>query len=465
MYEASYNTGHFEDLRLPTVRVADRQTRVVVSSLDMTQDEAAHAWIEDNVQGMIELQRRLTAIPALAPENGGDGEADKATFLVGRLRALGVDDVQLLRIPDDRVSAGYRPAVIATLPGMKEHPRLWIMSHLDVVPPGAIEGWDSDPYQLQVAGGRIVGRGVEDNQQGLVSSVFASLALRSLSIKPAQTVKLLFVADEEVGSVYGIRALLESGDQSQGGLPRGDLLRGGSPNPGLFERADMFLVPDGGNTDGTMVEIAEKSIVQLEFTTRGKQCHASTPDLGTNALLAGAALIVALDSLHESFPQVDELFDPPRSTFVPTRRDANVPNVNTLPGEDRFCVDMRILPQIDVEHVVARVAELVGEVEARYGVRIETRTISRVTSRRTPPDAPIVERLNEAISRVHGRPGRCMGMGGGTVAAYLRDAGYDTVVWSTIADTAHMPNEYCLVENMKNDALVMASLMIGPARL
>ena len=47
---------------------------------------------------------------------------------------------------------------------------------------------------------KLYGRGTEDNQQGIVCSVMAALALKALKITPEYTIKLLFVADEEVGS-------------------------------------------------------------------------------------------------------------------------------------------------------------------------------------------------------------------------------------------------------------------------
>ena len=54
-----------------------------------------------------------------------------------------------------------------------------------------------------------------------------------------------------------------------------------------------------------------------------------------------------------------------------------------------------------------------------------------------------------------------IGIGGGTVAAYLRGAGYDTVVWATVAETAHMPNEYCVIDYMVGDAKIMAHVMMN----
>jgi succinyl-diaminopimelate desuccinylase len=53
-----------------------------------------------------------------------------------------------------------------------------------------------------------------------------------------------------------------------------------------------------------------------------------------------------------------------------------------------------------------------------------------------------------------------MGFGGGTVAAYLRNIGIDSAVWSRLSDSAHQPDEYALLENILGDAKVMALLAL-----
>ena len=56
--------------------------------------------------------------------------------------------------------------------------------------------------------------------------------------------------------------------------------------------------------------------------------------------------------------------------------------------------------------------------------------------------------LFEAIKNVHGVEPRFVGIGGGTVAAGLRNAGIDAVVWSTMDELAHQPNEYAIIKNI-----------------
>jgi succinyl-diaminopimelate desuccinylase len=397
--------------------------------------------VDEKRNQIIEMQRDLTAVPALAPQNGGTGEWEKSLVLVRWLQKLGLGTCESLPAPDPRVPRGERPNLLLTMPGRADDRSLWIMSHLDIVPPGESSLWDSDPYTLVVKGDRLIGRGVEDNQQGLVSSVIAAQCVKEAGLVPDRTVKLLFVADEETGSELGIQSLVKK--------------------PGLFRRQDEALVPDGGSEDGTRIEIAEKSILWLRFRVRGKQCHASTPQKGINAFEAGSHLVVRLGALAGKFSSRDQLFDPPLSTFTPTKKEANVPNINTLPGEDVFHLDCRILPREDLEAVLAEIRSIAEGIQRDFAVGVDIQQVQRASSPPTPADAPIVSLLKRAIRDVYGVEGRTVGIGGGTVGAFLRKEGIPTVVWGKIEEAAHQPNEYCLLGNLMGDALVMARLMIG----
>jgi succinyl-diaminopimelate desuccinylase len=165
--------------------------------------------IDSHIDDMIKLQTDLTALPALAPESGGDGEYRKAQFLIDHLRSMGVKDIDEFNAADKRVSSGVRPNIVATIPGKNPDRTVWILTHTDIVPPGELEFWDDDPYKGYVKDGRIYGRGTEDNQQDLVASLFAAGAFIEEEIMPESNIGLVFVADEETGSIKGLEHLLK----------------------------------------------------------------------------------------------------------------------------------------------------------------------------------------------------------------------------------------------------------------
>ncbi|MCR5495166.1 MAG: M20 family metallo-hydrolase [Treponema sp.] len=389
---------------------------------------------------MVELETLLTSHPALAPENGGQGEIEKAKALVEWLKANGIQESQIEEYdaPDSRVESKIRPNIVVTIPGQNDDYSVWVMAHLDVVPVGELKLWNSDPWKVIEKDGKLYGRGVEDNQQGLVSGVFAALAFVKNGVKPAHTVKLLFMADEEVGSKYGIIWLLH--------------------NTSLFGKNDIYLIPDGGDPKGETIEVAEKNILWLKVHVLGKQCHGSRPDQGNNACIAACDLSLKLHDLEKVFCNRDALFEPDYSTFQPTMRLSNVSGVNIIPGEDTFCMDCRILPCYKLDEVLGLVEVCCSEIEQKYGVEVCYETLQMSESPATSVDSPVVKKLAKAINSVHALKARTIGIGGGTVGAELRREGFPCVVWSTMDELAHMPNEYCLIENIQKDAETLISL-------
>jgi len=389
---------------------------------------------------MTSVLMELIRIPAVAPENGGEGELKKAEKLTQILETIGFDKIERYDAEDKRVPSGKRPNIVAYYNGDSTSEKLWIISHLDIVPAGEESLWTiTKPFQPTVKNGRVYGRGSEDNMQPMVSSIFAVKALKSLGIRPKRTMALAFVADEEQGSTYGIQHLMKQG---------------------LFKKADLIAVPDSGNGNGSFIEIAEKSAIWFRIRTTGKQAHASRPHTGLNAHRIGMEYAVALDKLlHKKYSKKDEYFDPPESTIEPTKKDKNVDAVNIIPGKDITYFDCRILPSYDLDKVLNDIQTLAKEFEKKTDARIKIEIVSKsVAPKPTDANSQIVLMLKEAIKETRGIEPKVGGIGGGTCAAFFRAIGAPAVVWCTIDEMAHQPDEYAKVDNMVNDAKVFALL-------
>jgi len=399
--------------------------------------------LDQKTEKVVELQTKLTAIPALGPLNGGTGEKEKAEFLMDYLKGMGIEDIREFRAPDGKVPCGYRPSIVSVIPGKDTSKTLWVISHTDIVPPGDLALWKSDPYTLVRNGDIIIGRGVEDNQQGIVSSLLTAHALLDNNVTPAINFGMIFVADEETGSVFGLDYLVKEHGE-------------------LFKKSDLFLVPDSGEPSSEMVEVAEKSMFWLKIILEGKQCHASTPAQGNNTLIPCAEFILRIKELEAIFDAENPLFDPPRSTFQPTMKEANVANINTIPGRDVFYVDSRVMPDYALDEVLAKIKEIGGEVAAKYGVTITYDTpMYEQAAPVTPGESEIVQRVMASVRKVYSNKPRPMGVGGGTVAAFLRRRGYDAVVWATLNHNAHQPNEWASIKNTIGDAKVIADMLMA----
>ncbi len=386
----------------------------------------------------IALMKDLIAINAVGPANDGPGEAEIAAYLNAYLNKTGFSKIYNYPSADSSVATGERPNIVILIDGQNTDKTLWILSHTDIVPAGDLSIWETDPFTPVVRDGKIFGRGSEDNHQGSVSSIIMARAFLETGIKPAINIGLVFMADEETGSEHGLTYLINNHAE-------------------LFKKDDLIIIPDAGEPDASMIEVAEKSILWIKFKTIGRQVHASTPEQGVNAFRAASNLVVKLESLHQTYNARDEVFAPPLSTFEPTKKESNVPNVNTIPGDDVFYLDCRILPEYDIEDALKTVRKMADDIEVSHHVKIEISTEQKEQAApATAVTAPIVTLLTTAIKQVYGVEAKPQGIGGGTVAAIFRREGYPVAVWSTLDDLAHQPNEYCKISNMINDAKVFA---------
>ena len=128
------------------------QNQNIFSEIDRMKDEITETLME------------LVRIPAISPQNGGDGETKKAERLQKILETVGFDRIERYDAPDNRAPSGKRPNIVAYAYGENKAERLWIITHLDIVPPGEDKLWTvAKPYEPMVKDGKIYGRGSEDN--------------------------------------------------------------------------------------------------------------------------------------------------------------------------------------------------------------------------------------------------------------------------------------------------------------
>lgn len=396
--------------------------------------------IENRRDQMVEDLVQMSLIPSVNPKSNGTGEYERMMWLTKILDDYSVH-YKIYEAEDVSVKEKKRLNIVVKIEGTdKSEKTLWFISHLDTVPAGDLDQWNSDPFIPLVKDGKVYGRGVEDNGQAVICTLHTCLIMFENNIKAKCNVGFIFASDEETGSDYGLKILV---------------------NEGVFHLGDEAIVPDAGSKDGSFVEIAEKSMAWVKFTVTGKQAHASMPHLGINASSVSCHFAVELEeALRDKYSYSDKVFDPSYSTFEITQKYANVDSPNILPGKDEFVIDMRILPIYKVNEVVCDINELIAKYESKYKVKINYQFLNRVdASEPTSVNSPIVINLVKSITEKGITP-KVGGIGGGTCASIIREIGLPAVVWSTLDELAHQPNEYVVIDNLITDTQVFVSTVL-----
>ena len=236
------------------------------------------------LENAIELLGHLVAIPSMG---GTDAEAEIQHVLAEILHSDGFDvDLWAMDL-DDLTSQPDFPGMevdrreayglIATLPGNASELGLSLLvdGHVDVVPPGDITAWTSDPFTLrrdQRNGVEaLFGRGTCDMKGGLVASIMAARALQSVGVKLAGDLIIAPVIGEE-----------------DGGLGTYELMRRGVT-------ADACVIPEPTDLD---IIPANGGALTFRLHVPGQAIHASRRSEGVSAISNFASILPALEALE-----------------------------------------------------------------------------------------------------------------------------------------------------------------------
>ena len=175
---------------------------------------------------------------------------------------------------------------------------LGILAHVDVVPAGDPEAWDTDPYEAEVIGDRLFGRGTLDDKGMVVASIYAMRAVRELGLPLKKKVQLIIGTQEEVEwsdmeEYVKAYPLPDYGFTPDGSYPICNIEKGFIDHTMEFSLEDE-KEPEGIYLKelnvGTAVNVVPGEALAVlsdgeEIRIQGKACHSSQPEMGINAML------------------------------------------------------------------------------------------------------------------------------------------------------------------------------------
>jgi acetylornithine deacetylase/succinyl-diaminopimelate desuccinylase family protein len=360
---------------------------------------------------VLDLTRRLVAVPSFGPEHGW--ETGVARILDDLLTAAG------LAVRRQTVVEG-RENVIATLPGAQDAPPLLMLNgHMDTVPPSS--SMAHPPFAAEVSDGHLWGRGAADMKGGLAAMAMALVALHRAGVRPPRPLVLTAVAMEEMGNV-GTSVLAHT--QQDAGAPASFAVVG--------EPTDLALVT------------SHKGVDRYRVTVHGRAAHGSTPERGVNAIVRASRLIAALDEdLGQSCRRQSHALLGSPSYNIGTIQGGV--SRNTVPDRCAFQIEKRYLPGDDPAQVRAELEAVIAQTLGLDAVELVHETgFDRIPHLPLDiaADHPLVTALADAVEEVTGRRPPAVGWPAFTDGAILQAHGVPAVVCGPGAlEMAHADDE------------------------
>ena len=356
----------------------------------------------------LNLTRQLLSRASVSPVDGGCQE-----LLIARLEPLGFA-VERMRFGDvDNFWALRRAG---------KGPVFCFAGHTDVVPPGPLEHWQSDPFEPVIRDGYLFGRGAADMKTGLAAMVTATEEFVAAHAQYDGAIAFLITSDEEGPSVDGTRRVVE-------------VLRERG------QRIDFCLVgePSSQQDFGDTIRIGRRGSLSGRLTVHGIQGHVAYPELAENPIHSLAPALAELTA--RTWDQGSEHFQP--TTFQVSNLNAGTGAPNVIPGELKARFNLRWSPAQTLDGLKNTVTGILD----RHGLRYTLEWFESGLPFYTPPGA-LSGMAAIAVQEITGRR-PVLSTGGGTSdGRFIVPLGAQVVELGVVNQTIHKVDECCRVEDI-----------------
>ncbi len=287
--------------------------------------------------------------------------------------------------------------------------------HTDVVPPGPLEEWASDPFKATINGDRLRGRGAADMKAALAAMVDATVNFVTEYPDHNGTIAFLITSDEEgraqEGTKATIRTLTERG-----------------------EKIDWCVIGEPTSTQqlGDVIKVGRRGSLSGMLTVHGVQGHVAYPHLADNPIERFAPVLTELYALQ--LDQGNEFFPPSSFQVVQLQSGTGFPNVT--PGELYTRFNFRYSTEWTHEKLKDFVAAIFDRHQLKYTLEWHLSGEPFLTT-----GGRLIPAVQAAVRKITGQTPELSTTGGTSDGRFISPTGADVVEFGAVNASIHKANE------------------------
>lgn len=301
-------------------------------------------------------------------------------------------------------------------------PVLCFAGHTDVVPPGPLEKWHSDPFEPVEKDGMLYGRGTADMKSGLAAMVVALESYVADNPEHAGSLAMLITSDEEGKARDGTLRVVEA-------------LRARG------EHIDWCVLgePSSQQQLGDTVRIGRRGSLSGILTVRGVQGHVAYPQLADNPIARFAPVLAELYATE--WDNGNEYFPPTSFQVVDLRAGVGFPNVT--PGQLDARFNFRYSTVWTHETLKARVEDIFDRHSLDYELRWHLSGEPFLTQ-----PGKLVDAVVAAVKEFTGSEPELSTGGGTSDGRFIAPAGTDVVELGPVNASIHKVDEHVRLDDV-----------------
>ncbi len=318
-------------------------------------------------------------------------------------------------------------------------PLFCFAGHTDVVPPGPLDAWRTDPFAPSVRDGWLYGRGAADMKGSIAAFVVAAERFVAAHPDHRGSIAVLLTSDEEGPATDGTVKVVER------------LAARG-------QRIDYCIVGEPSSVDrlGDTIKNGRRGTLSGILRVRGVQGHVAYPEQVRNPIHLAAPAIAELAAMR--WDEGNAYFPP--TSFQCSNVHAGTGATNVVPGLLELSFNWRYSTASTRESLVARLEDVLR----RHGLEYELEFPSAGKPYLTPRGR-LVDVVSAAIAEQCAIEPVLSCTGGTSDGRFIADVCDEVVELGPINATIHQLNERVAVDDLDRLAALherVLDALLGP---
>ena len=348
----------------------------------------------------IRLAKELISRPSVTPHDEGC-----QTLMSEYLSPLGFDIESLFFVDTQNMWARKG----------NQSPVFCFAGHTDVVPTGDVSHWQTPPFEPTEIDGFLHGRGAADMKGSLAAMLVATHRFVKDYPDHKGSIAFLITSDEEGPFINGTTRVIDTLEARN-------------------EKIDYCIVgePSSTNEVGDIVKNGRRGSLTGTLTVKGIQGHVAYPHLANNPIHAAAPFLAEL--AQATWDEGNEFF-PPTSMQI-SNINGGTGAGNVVPGTMTVQFNFRYSTEVTDMFLIAEVEKMLSEHDFEYDIEWIHNGQPFLTDEGT-----LLESVNEAITKVVGKPAVLSTSGGTSDGRFIAPTGAQVIELGPCNATIHKVNE------------------------
>jgi succinyl-diaminopimelate desuccinylase len=312
-------------------------------------------------------------------------------------------------------------------------PVLCFAGHTDVVPPGAADAWESEPFEPDIRDGNLYGRGAADMKCSLAAMIVAIERFIADHPDHRGSIALLITSDEEGVALNGTLKVIET----------------------LSRRAEtinwcVIGEPSSHRSLADVVRVGRRGSLNVDLTIKGVPGHVAYPKHVDNPIRRFAPILAELHSTV--WDKGNENYPPTSFEAVDLRSIGGIANVT--PQELHATFNFRYSTEWDHHRLQAEVVRILDDSEIDYELAWQLSGEPFLTE-----PGVLIDAVVNAVKKETGNAPELSTGGGTSDGRFIAPSGAQVVELGPVNASIHKANEHVKVKDVPRLANMYQQIM------